>query len=93
MGCEYNYQKLIADNQADAVIEVEGMIEQDAYECGHGGYTGTLAEADGVIVEGHTPESDEDAEEWLDGHSDKWGPAVIVKAKDGSYHVGANCSS
>jgi hypothetical protein len=94
MGCEFNFEILHATNDADALQEVSAMIDQAKYEYGHSGYSGTFAEARGceinksVIFEGIT-----DAEDWLDEHAEKWGPAIIVLTQSGKYCVGANCSS
>ena len=95
MGAEFNFDKLNAKNDADAIIEVQGMIEHAKYDSGHGGYTGTLAEADGAVIK--TPDEpikdESDAEEWLDNHAPKWGPALIIKDAAGEYYSGACCSS
>ena len=93
MGCEYNYEKLTADNPKEAVEEVRRMIKQAAYNYGHAGYTGTFAEADDAIVKDAGSLQSEDAEDYTAQNCEKWGPAVVVKATDGSYHVGAHCSS
>jgi len=51
MGCEYNQIKLNGKLSAKEVKQkVMEYIEDCAYESGHGGYTGTMAEATGVIV-------------------------------------------
>jgi hypothetical protein len=61
------------------------------YECGHGGYTGTIAEKHGFTViplkEGREPY--EYAEELIDERDrridDKWGPAGCFNLGDGTY--------
>lgn len=62
---------------------LEKYQEQLRYDHGHSGYTGTFAEANGLIVHRDMPafESVEDAEEWLVDACEKWGPVEIVFAK------------
>lgn len=65
--------------------------EEAYYDCGHGGYTGTIAEKNGYVIiecpEG-TPPAEyadmliEEADARVD---DKWGPAGCIKVKDGYY--------
>lgn len=92
MGCAFNFAILKAKNEGEARKEVEELIETAAWEHGHGGYTGSFAEANGVAVHKNTFSDLSDAEEWLDENAEKWGPAIIAKTKDGKYCVGANCS-
>ena len=92
MGCEFNFEELRAQNKADAKAEVEELIRQAEYDYGHGGYSGTFAEAQGTAFEDREMENVEEAEAYLEEHAVKWGPAVIVKTKDDRYCVGAWCS-
>lgn len=95
MGCEFNFQRLIAKADADATKEVDGIIERAAWDHGHAGYSGSFAEAQGSVIN-PCPEhvtNLEQASSWLGEHAEKWGPAVISKLPDGTYFVGANCSS
>jgi len=94
MGCEFNFCKLKAKTVEEAKREVNAIIEQAAYDHGHSGYTGSFAEATGVVYDNSVVHDDpEDAEEYLVDFADKWGPAIIVKVADGAFYVGANCSS
>jgi hypothetical protein len=94
MGCSFNCIELQAKKKEAAMIEATAVIEQESYEHGHGGYTGTFAEAQGCEFAKHPPlKTQEDAEEWLNDHAQKWGPALLVKKTDGTYCMGANCSS
>lgn len=94
MGCSFNFIALQAKKRDAAMVEAQAVIEQACYEHGHGGYTGTFAEAQGCEVARHPAlKSREDAEEWLSEHALKWGPALLVVTTDGNYCMGANCSS
>lgn len=63
----------------------EAVSEQAAYEHGHGGYTGTIAEKSSFVMiqlpEGK--DAEEYAEELIDDDderiSDKWGPAGCIQ--------------
>ena len=93
MGCEFNFEELRAQNKVDAKAEVEEIIERAAYEYGHGGYSGSFAEAFGTTFDDSEMKDVAAAEAYLMDHAEKWGAAVIVKTKDGHYCVGAACSS
>lgn len=91
MGAEFNFKKLKAATQAEALKEGHQLIDQARYESGHGGYTGTWAEC--TDVEFRDDEVDPvEVESWLDANAEKWGPMLIVKAGE-SYYAGAICSS
>jgi hypothetical protein len=91
MGCEFNFEKLRATNATDAAAEGQRLIDQAAYEYGHGGYTGSWAECAGVDVRREIVDPAE-VKTWLDYHAEKWGPMLIVQAGD-NFYAGANCSS
>ena len=94
MGCSFNFIELNAQKRDAAIVEANSVIEQECYEYGHGGYTGTFAEAQGCEIAQHPPlDNREAAEDWLNGHAQKWGPALLVVTTDGKYYMGANCSS
>lgn len=67
-------------------------VEEALYECGHAGYTGTIAEK-GIFVTIDLPEGVGSPEDYAsklvsdrDSRvSDKWGPAGCIKIKDGEY--------
>jgi hypothetical protein len=93
MGCSFNFKTLTSTTDEDAVNEGYGVIDQCKYEDGHGGYTGTFAEASGVKVNNKVKLSTiDEAYDWLNENAEKWGAAIIVKV-DGVYYMGANCSS
>lgn len=93
MGYEFNFTKLKARSKKEALAEAETIIAQAAYEYGHGGYTGSFAEAQGVEFVESDMADEEQAEEWLSDYADKWGPAIITLTKNGKFCMGANCSS
>ncbi len=71
--------------------------DDERYESGNGGYTGTIAEMNGVGVWKDlllpTPEA---AEDYIEEHHAKWDPAMAVsfKTEDGKFGwvVGGLCS-
>ena len=94
MGCSFNFTALQAKKPDAARVEAHVLIEQECYEHGHGGYTGSFAEAQGCEVAQHPRlDSREAAEDWLRDHAQMWGPALLVATTDGTYYMGANCSS
>ena len=75
------------------------LVDNAAWECGHGGYTGSFAEASGTLgfpAAGTFPNL-RAAELWLDDHAQKWeaGLAVPFKTDTDGIHwaIGAVCSS
>jgi hypothetical protein len=67
-------------------------IEHAQYECGHGGYTGTIAEKHDFVMISVPVGKDpvEFANELLESGDrrviDKWGPAGCVCVKEGVYY-------
>ncbi|MGU3438265.1 hypothetical protein ACNHUS_35300 [Actinomycetes bacterium M1A6_2h] len=69
--------------------------EQALYECGHGGYTGTIAEKSGFTVIDPPADSPADAQtrctELLDADdrriSDKWGPAGCIHLRGTDHYL------
>lgn len=61
-------------------------VDEAAYESGHGGYTGTIAEKSGFTIIPHDPEKSirEQVDDLIDDN-DKWGPAFCFDLGDGSY--------
>ena len=95
MGAQFQFETLTATSDETAVTEGQAIIEKDAWDYGHAGYTGTFAECTGVeVVTEHPPfKGEEEAREWLIDAAEKWGPMLIVKDKDGVRYAGAWCSS
>lgn len=86
-----------ARNDTEAVAFCRQAIRDAQWEYGHGGYSGTLAEADGAIVDTSKEfTSVQDAYDYLEDVAEKWGPAVGVRVKVDDkllYVFGAWCSS
>jgi hypothetical protein len=61
-------------------------VSSAAYEYGHGGYTGTIAEKDSYVMRnGGKPVPKKEAKEFAyrDGEeNDKWGPAYCIAVSD-----------
>lgn len=97
MGANFDGVRIHAKDDTEAVAMCRQAIRDSQWENGHGGYSGTLAEADGAVVDrGKVFNSAEEAWEYLEDVAEKWGPAVGVKVKDGDktfYIFGALCSS
>ena len=101
MGASFD-SDLIKDKElklSDKEIEVEAdrLFEQAAYNYGHAGYTGTLAEKIDKGVETHRDKPCEDVEsarefimDKLD--NDKWGQADVIPVKGIGWVVGGWCS-
>lgn len=93
MGAIFNFQRLKSKTSPDALREANDVIAAAAYEHGHGGYTGSFAEARGAEIASFTPDGAAQAEEWLDENAEKWGSALLVQDKAGVWYMGALCSS
>jgi hypothetical protein len=102
MGSNYD-STLIKDStlkMSDREVEeaAEKIFEKSAYEYGHRGYTGKLAEKLGngiALYRGHSCNSIEEAEKCIkeDFNHDKWGPADVVPVKNVGWYIGGWCSS
>jgi len=85
MGSEVvGYSTELGEEATDKQLkdEYRKVYEQSAYESGHGGYTGTIAESSGCVIRRDLRFSDVDAAECdVDSFAEKWGPAVAVLVK------------
>lgn len=91
MGSNFNFTKLKATIDEEAILAGEAVIDQAKWEHGHGGYTGSFAECRGVdLVKADV--SVEEVETWLEERAEKFGPMLIVKVGE-AYFAGALCSS
>ena len=74
-------------------------VEVAAWENGHGGYSGTLAEAGGTLININTPTfpTAKEAHEYVVEKAQKWHPAIQVSYYDDEgerrWLLGAWCSS
>ena len=96
MGCEFICDALPIEKfptSNDVQQELENLIKQAEWDHGHSGYTGSLAEANGIDIRSRKKfRSFEEAAEWLDDNAPKFGSVVVVKT-DEDWVYGANCSS
>ena len=73
------------------------LVSQRGWEAGHGGYSGTFVEAEGLLVSDLRFSSWEVARAYVDAEAEKWGPAVavrvVVKGETPGWFIGAWCSS
>lgn len=102
MGANFDYD-ILSDPELKMTDEeigkdAERAFEHSAYNHGHGGYTGTLAEkiGEGVTIYRDVQFSSEDearryVDETLD--NDKWGAADAVAIVGVGWFVGGWCSS
>jgi len=80
MGAENHIQGtgLKADATDKEIGEAyDSAVEDAAYELGHGGYTGSIAESQGLCIRRDlvfTKDDDIDIDEF----ADKWGPTVAI---------------
>lgn len=91
MGAVYQGSVIELKDIKDLRNTFHRLCEDDAYECGHGGYTGTFAEKPSVeLMRGiYTKEQ---AREHCEEHNDKWGPAFAYCLGDNKYYIGGWCS-
>ena len=87
---EFKLSKTELDKEANA------LYEQAAYNYGHAGYTGTLAEhtGQGVVVRSEEFDDANTAWDWIqENHDDKWDTPWAVKVKGQGWAIGCWCSS
>ena len=68
--------------------EFYAAVKNAQYEHGHGGYSGTLAEANRFVVKGMLFDNRSEAIDWIYDHHEKYKPCIAVKYKatDGSIY-------
>ena len=98
MGACFDGVTIRAKDDREAVAKCIQAIKDSRWDNGHGGYSGTLAEADGSVIVNKTFDDTSSAWEYLEDTAEKWGPAIGVKVKgetegDTLYVFGAWCSS
>jgi hypothetical protein len=96
MGAEFCFKAIGSKMTGkEAVVAAEKVIAEACYMHGHGGYTGSFAEALGAELPKTMPviEDAEKAYEWLDSNTEKWEAALVIHDKAGNWYMGALCSS
>lgn len=82
MGAEFYCQKVKAKSVSELTAAFSSLVSQAQYEHGHGGYTGTFAEAPGLTVdESVTFSTYNEAENYIDSKAQKWEDAIAVRVK------------
>lgn len=95
MGCQFNSGVYLKESKPTRNLIKEYLyrvIRNAKEDYGTRGYTGSFAEATGVIVKNLTFEFVEDAEKWLEENCKKGHEILVVRTA--TYWVyGANCRS
>lgn len=81
--------EIVESNDEDIYEKVSGMIHSARYDYGHAGYTGTIAEANGIDLELFREETEDDLNkdyDLVDKYAEKWGPVVVIRVKDKPNH-------
>ncbi len=92
MGGVYNFYLLQETDREKAIQAFHNHVARSQYESGHS-YSGEIGMKT-EIVDGPTDFATEDeASDWVSEHNEKWGPAHLVRLKDGRYGYGGWCSS
>ena len=100
MGAEFAMEELefvgrgISDNEL--LHAFQELCEQAAWDFGHAGYTGTLAEKSNAVINRDPFENYDAAYKHLIMNNDKWWPADIVCFHEGGklrWAVAGVCSS
>ena len=77
----------------EAIARFHQVARQSRFTSGHS-YSGEIGMKSDLI---EAPEegfaSERAAREWVQDHNEKWGPAHLVRLKDGRYGYGGWCSS
>lgn len=97
MGAALDYRTYKTDDRKAIKRKFSEACDDARHESGHGGYTGTIAEMNGV---GKWRDREfatvNEAADFLDEHHEKWEPAMAVsfKLSDGTtgWVVGGLCS-
>lgn len=80
MGGEFNARVFQTDDSSEVKKEFDRWVADARYERGHGPYTGSIGEKDGLRFSGVGPfKNVDEAEEYLINNNEKWGPAEAVR--------------
>lgn len=94
MGANFNTMSATGDKAAVTSL-FDRVQEDDRYENGHS-YSGGFGMADGLEFEAApTFNTDQEADDWLVEHAEKWRAALAVQVAQPEPHwrIGAWCSS
>jgi hypothetical protein len=93
MGASFCLMKVEATKTQQQVREAfQEAQERDRYENGHS-YSGGFGMAAGLAFNRARFERADDADEWLQENCEKWAEAIAVRLNDGTWIIGAWCSS
>ena len=95
MGAVFETLTSHTNNRQDAIDDCHNYIKECQWEYGHGGYSGTFAEAQGAVIDSMVFTNHEEAYDYLIEKAQKWGPAIGVEVKNIDqqfYLFGAWCS-
>ncbi|MFF4933416.1 hypothetical protein ACFY2H_31675 [Streptomyces griseofuscus] len=87
------YDFITSGSNQDVENAFLGAKEEAAWEFGHGGYTGTIAEKSDFVLVADSPMSPAAAEQYAqhllesddERIRDKWGPAGAIPVDDGTW--------
>lgn len=80
MGASYVDQTFEASDVATLKSNFSSYVEQENFEHGHGGYSGTLS--NGMRVVSNTFKDNNAAYDWVERNCKKWEPALAVQVGD-----------
>jgi hypothetical protein len=80
MGACYVDQTFEASDVATLKTNFSNYVEQETFEHGHGGYSGTLS--NGMRVVSNTFKDSNAASDWVEQNCKKWEPALAVQVGD-----------
>jgi hypothetical protein len=92
MGGCFQDKKLPKMSEKALVTAYSDLVAKEAWDSGHGGYTGTFAEKHELKVIPGSWEVDEARQDAGD-NNDKWGPAFAYRLKTGEWYIAGWCSS
>lgn len=77
MGAEFQTYK-VKSTRKNLTKTVDELRSSEAYDYGHAGYTGTIAEDNGNLQISSIPRSLDDAENYIDNSAEKWSHSIAV---------------
>jgi len=94
MGAETRTYSVEAENDGELKEKYEGLVAEACYEHGHGGYTGTIAESQGLTITEQIL-SENEACDYIEEHAEKWENSLAIKIRDTNhtYLIGGVYSS